>query len=110
MLRAARCATVNPDDKYTLRQGRIFITGTQALVRLPMTQQQQRERRAGRDTASACARPNGRTAKNLPGAQRAHSRWPHPERMRGYGHLRSRSMASARSRAQELLARSTPAA
>ena len=64
-------ATVNPDDKYTLRQGRIFfITGTQALVRLPMTQQQ-RERRAGRDTASACARPNG---KNLPGAQRAHSR------------------------------------
>jgi len=33
-----------------------------------------------------------------------------PERIRGYGHLRSRSMASARSRAQELLTRSTPAA
>jgi len=26
------------DDKYTLRQGRVFLTGTQALVRLPMTQ------------------------------------------------------------------------
>ena len=28
--------TVSLDDKYTLRQGRVFITGTQALVRLPM--------------------------------------------------------------------------
>jgi indolepyruvate ferredoxin oxidoreductase len=28
------------DDKYTLAQGRVFLTGTQALVRLPMMQRQ----------------------------------------------------------------------
>ncbi|MCW5238655.1 DUF6537 domain-containing protein [Verminephrobacter eiseniae] len=33
-----------------------------------------------------------------------------PEGIRGYDHLRSRSMASARSREQELPARWTPAA
>ena len=32
--------TVSLDDKYMLTEGRIFITGTQALVRLPLTQQQ----------------------------------------------------------------------
>ena len=42
--------TVTLDDKYTLVTGRIFITGTQALVRLPMTQQQ-RDKREGHDTA-----------------------------------------------------------
>jgi len=29
-------AAVSLDDKYALESGRIFITGTQALVRLPM--------------------------------------------------------------------------
>jgi len=42
--------TVSLDDKYTLDKGRVFITGTQALVRLPMTQWQ-RDRKAGRNTA-----------------------------------------------------------
>jgi len=41
---------VTLDDKYTLTRGRIFITGTQALVRLPLTQHE-RDRRAGLDTA-----------------------------------------------------------
>jgi len=41
---------VTLDDKYTLAQGRVFITGTQALVRLPMTQQQ-RDHKAGLNTA-----------------------------------------------------------
>ena len=41
---------VSLDDKYTLAQGRVFITGTQALVRLPMTQHQ-RDQQAGLDTA-----------------------------------------------------------
>src|SRR6218665_523386 len=83
-MRPVCTATVNPDDKYTLRQGRIFfITGTQALVRLPMTQQQ-RERRAGRDTASACARPNGK--KSSRGAARPLALASLPERIRGYGH------------------------
>ena len=42
--------TVGLDDKYTLDKGRIFITGTQALVRLPMTQHQ-RDRQRGLNTA-----------------------------------------------------------
>jgi len=43
-------AAVSLDDKYTLASGRIFITGTQALVRLPMMQRQ-RDHAAGLDTA-----------------------------------------------------------
>ena len=38
------------DDKYTLDRGRAFMSGVQALVRLPMLQQQ-RDRAAGLDTA-----------------------------------------------------------
>jgi len=38
------------DDKYTLQDGRIFITGTQALVRLPMMQHL-RDKAAGFNTA-----------------------------------------------------------
>ena len=41
---------VSLDDKYTLEQGRIYITGTQALVRLPMTQHL-RDRQEGKSTA-----------------------------------------------------------
>lgn len=33
-------ATISLDDKYTLDAGRVFMTGTQALVRLPMLQRQ----------------------------------------------------------------------
>ncbi|HWQ38379.1 MAG TPA: indolepyruvate ferredoxin oxidoreductase family protein, partial [Burkholderiales bacterium] len=42
--------SVTLDDKYTLTEGRIFITGTQALVRLPIMQHM-RDRAAGLDTA-----------------------------------------------------------
>ena len=31
-------SSVALDDKYTLQSGRVFITGTQALVRLPIMQ------------------------------------------------------------------------
>ena len=31
-------APVTLDDKYALETGRVFLTGTQALVRLPMMQ------------------------------------------------------------------------
>jgi len=41
---------VHIDDKYTVEDGRIFVTGIQALVRLPMLQHQ-RDLRAGRRTA-----------------------------------------------------------
>src|SRR5690349_12148688 len=40
---------VKLDDKYTLESGRVFLTGTQALVRLPMMQRQ-RDMAAGLNT------------------------------------------------------------
>ena len=43
-------AAVSLDDKYALESGRVFITGTQALVRLPMMQRQ-RDLAAGMNTA-----------------------------------------------------------
>ncbi len=42
--------TISLDDKYTLDTGRAYMTGTQALVRLPMLQRQ-RDAAAGLDTA-----------------------------------------------------------
>ena len=41
---------VSLDDKYTLERGRVFMTGIQALVRLPILQRQY-DQRAGLDTA-----------------------------------------------------------
>ncbi|WP_050467807.1 indolepyruvate ferredoxin oxidoreductase family protein [Herbaspirillum chlorophenolicum] len=41
---------VTLDDKYTLERGRVFMTGIQALVRLPMLQREA-DRRAGLNTA-----------------------------------------------------------
>ena len=41
---------ISLDDKYTLERGRAFITGTQAMIRLPMMQRQ-RDVRAGLNTA-----------------------------------------------------------
>src|SRR3546814_20955952 len=43
-------AKVSLDDKYTIEQGRAYMSGTQALVRLPMLQRL-RDRQAGLDTA-----------------------------------------------------------
>jgi len=42
--------TVQLDDKYALEQGRAFMSGVQALVRLPMLQRQ-RDQLAGKNTA-----------------------------------------------------------
>lgn len=42
--------TVSLDDKYALEQGRIYITGTQALARLPLVQKR-RDQKAGLNTA-----------------------------------------------------------
>ncbi|MFZ5792205.1 MAG: indolepyruvate ferredoxin oxidoreductase family protein [Pseudomonadota bacterium] len=44
-------AAVSLDDKYALERGRVFLTGTQALVRLPMMQRR-RDEAAGLDTAA----------------------------------------------------------
>ena len=42
---------VSLDDKYTATEGRVFLSGTQALVRLPMVQMR-RDRAAGLNTAT----------------------------------------------------------
>src|SRR5205814_10416273 len=42
-------AQVSRDDRYALEEGRVYITGIQALVRLPIMQKQ-RDQRAGRNT------------------------------------------------------------
>src|SRR3954467_13967296 len=49
-LAAPRLADVKLDDKYELESGRVFLTGTQALVRLPMMQRR-RDEAAGLNTA-----------------------------------------------------------
>ena len=46
----ARLARISLEDKYTLDSGRVFLTGTQALVRLPMLQRE-RDLAAGLNTA-----------------------------------------------------------
>ncbi|MGK9522436.1 hypothetical protein O6471_23365, partial [Salmonella enterica subsp. enterica] len=43
-------ANVSLDDKYTVDKGRVYLSGTQALVRLPMLQKA-RDRAAGLNTA-----------------------------------------------------------
>src|SRR3954453_3150493 len=46
----AALAAASLDDKYTLERGRVFLTGTQALIRLMMLQRE-RDSRAGINTA-----------------------------------------------------------
>src|ERR1700744_1617065 len=46
-------ATVTLDDKYEAERGRVYLTGTQALVRLPLMQRR-RDQAAGLNTAGYC--------------------------------------------------------
>jgi indolepyruvate ferredoxin oxidoreductase len=46
----AKLAAVSLDDKFTLEKGRVFLTGTQALIRLLLLQRE-RDQRAGLNTA-----------------------------------------------------------
>ena len=55
---------VSIDDKYTLREGRAFMTGIQALVRLPMMQRR-RDQAAGLDTAGYISGYRGSPLGNL---------------------------------------------
>ena len=41
---------VSLDDKYTLESGKVFLTGSQALVRLPIMQRH-RDQAEGKNTA-----------------------------------------------------------
>ena len=57
-------ASVSLDDKYTAQDGRVYITGTQALVRLPMVQMK-RDRAAGLNTATFISGYRGSPLGNL---------------------------------------------
>ncbi|MSO74688.1 MAG: indolepyruvate ferredoxin oxidoreductase family protein [Alphaproteobacteria bacterium] len=57
-------AAVSLDDKYTLEHGQVFMTGTQALVRLPMLQHA-RDRAAGLNTACYISGYRGSPLGNL---------------------------------------------
>ena len=49
MNNAKTLTQISPDDKYTVTNGRIFINGVQALVRLPLLQKEL-DRAAGLNT------------------------------------------------------------
>src|SRR5262249_41226865 len=49
MAQGRQMLTVTLDDKYTVEKGRVYLTGTQALVRLPLMQRQ-RDLAAGLNT------------------------------------------------------------
>ncbi|MFM7485129.1 MAG: indolepyruvate ferredoxin oxidoreductase family protein, partial [Burkholderiaceae bacterium] len=49
-MHALQPEAITLDDKYTLERGRVFLTGTQALIRLPMLQRQ-RDLKASLNTA-----------------------------------------------------------
>ncbi|MCC7049331.1 MAG: indolepyruvate ferredoxin oxidoreductase family protein, partial [Alphaproteobacteria bacterium] len=57
-------AAVSLDDKYALDTGRVFLTGTQALIRLPMIQRQ-RDVAAGLNTACFISGYRGSPLGNL---------------------------------------------
>src|SRR6266852_1143495 len=66
-------AAVTLDDKYVLERGRVYLTGTQALIRLPMVQRQ-RDAAAGLNTGCFIAgyrgSPLGGLDQGLWGARR----------------------------------------
>ena len=73
----AALAAASLDDKYTLERGRVFLTGMQALVRLPMLQRERdRARRASTPPASSPAIAARRSAASTRrcGARRSTSR------------------------------------
>ena len=47
-------AEVSLDDKYTKADGRIYVTGSQALVRLPMLQREHDQARADGPGVGRC--------------------------------------------------------
>lgn len=83
---APALAPVKLDDKYTSTSGKIFISGIQALVRLPLMQRQ-RDLAAGLDTAGFISgyrgSPLGGLDENLWKAAKAARGKPHPFRARG---------------------------
>ena len=64
-------ANVALDDKYALESGRVFLTGTQALVRLPMMQ---RRRDEAADLKTGCYMVTGYRGSPL-GGVRSRALW-----------------------------------
>jgi indolepyruvate ferredoxin oxidoreductase len=74
-------AAVTLDDKYTLERGRVYLTGTQALVRLPMMQRQ-RDAAAGLNTACFISGYRGSPLGGLDQALWGARRFLEPNRIR----------------------------
>ena len=77
----SQLAAVTLDDKYILEKGRVYLTGTQALVRLPMLQRQ-RDAAAGLNTGVLYLRLSrlaaGRARPGAVGRATLHRAQPHP--------------------------------
>ena len=77
----SQLAAVTLDDKYILEKGRVYLTGTQALVRLPMVQRQ-RDAAAGLNTGCFITgyrgSPLGGLDLALWGRAALHRAQPHP--------------------------------
>jgi indolepyruvate ferredoxin oxidoreductase len=58
-------ATITLDDKYALDHGRAFMSGVQALVKLPMLQRQ-RDALAGQNTAGFISGYRGSPRQKIP--------------------------------------------
>ena len=72
----AALKSVTLDDKYTLERGRAYMSGIQALVRLPMLQQE-RDRAAGLNTAGFISGYRGSPLGGLDlSLWKASSTWP----------------------------------
>jgi hypothetical protein len=76
-------ARVNLEDKYTLQSGRIYLTGIQALVRLPLMRRA-RDRAAGLKTAGFIYHALCVEIASVPG------------KIRGYGHIKARNVEAAK--------------
>ena len=74
-------AAVTLDDKYTLERGRVYLTGTQALVRLPMMQRQ-RDAAGGLNTACFISGYRGSPLGGLDQALWGARRFLEPNRIR----------------------------
>ena len=106
----AELRDVTLDDKYTLERGRVYLTGVQALVRLPMMQRQRDRARASTPPASSpatAARRSAASTRRCGSAKKYLEQQPHPlpagrqrgpRRDRGLGHAAGQPVPGAQVR------------
>lgn len=90
---------VSLSDKYTKREGRVFLNGTQALVRLPMVQRW-RDEQAGLNTAGFISGYRGSPLGNYDLAVKLAAL---PDSIRGYGPVKEETLLKTKLRCTELM-------